>query len=138
MNIGALIGSLFFLFIGLLFCIIPFLHSVRLKRWSVVIELGKDSETNSTFYMIAISFSYKFGIDTYNHKHARIVYQSPVFDQASAKLSSDYPIGKEITVWCNPGKPKQHMIQEDFWRREYIWVGLLLIGVSILITCLGR
>jgi hypothetical protein len=142
MNVGALLGALFFLFIGILLCIIFILHSVRLKRWYVVtgnitdsrIKEGKDPETNTTFYMIVISLSYKFGIDTYNHKDARTVYQSYVFNQASATLSSEYPMGKEIIVWCNPGKPKQYMIQKDFWPIKNIWIGILVIGAGILIA----
>ncbi len=145
MNIGALIAFLFFLFIGLLVCVTSLVHSIRLKRWSVVIcnvtdskiTLGKDSETNSTIYMITISLSYKFGISTYNHKDAKTVYQSSDSDQASAKLS-EYPIGKEIKVWCNPGEPKQYMVLEDFWGLGSIWIGLLLIGVGIVIAYFGH
>jgi hypothetical protein len=146
MNVGVVIVSLFFLFLGILICVIYFLHSVRSKRWSVVIgnitdsriELGEDSETHSTIYMIAISISYPFGSHIYDQKHKKIVYQSSVFDQTAAKLASDYPKGKEIKVWCNPAKPKKYMIQEDFGWGGNIFIGLILIGVGILIFCIGR
>ena len=146
MDTGALIWSLLVLLLGSFLLTYFSMVQIRSKQWSIVIgmitdskiEEGKDSETNSTIYMITISLSYKFGNDTFSQKHKNAVYQSSIFSQALAKLS-DYPIGRQMMIWCNPKKPKQYMLKEDITgSKAALWAGLVFIGIGVLIACVGR
>ena len=146
MDIGALIWSSFVLLIGSFLLIYSFVVLVRSKRWSIVqsditdsrIEEGKDIETNAIIYMIKISLSYNFSGSTYNHKHVNAVYQSSSRNQASAKLS-DYPIGGQITVWCNPKNPTQYMLKGDITNGIVaLCAGIIFLGIGLLIVCVGR
>ena len=105
----ALIYGLFLLAFGLPFLIWGLLNIVKSNRWPVAkgiitnsrIEVETSTEDNYTHYLVYTSFTYKFDNFTYFSHGEECVQDTIHFDKAMEK-KSEYPIGGEIILTCNP------------------------------------
>ena len=139
MNVGEFVFGLLVFVPGVIFLIVFVVDGFRLRRWvelkaTITNSKIERSNENQRVLLVLISFAYDFKYRSYTSENRRI-YETARMKKASEKLS-EYAVGKQLTVYCNPQKPTENMTKKDIGTRRILFWGITfytLIGLVFIV-----
>lgn len=126
-----------------LFAKIFYFYAVTIKKWNATsgevvdydVVYQQEENKERGYWKQYVSYAYTVNGTVY---HSQKITENATFYSSSKRLlGNSFSIGEKVTVYYNPKKPKEAVLDNDitFGSFIFLYLGIILIGVIFIMRC---